>query len=149
MAKSTMPPPIPQPPPVHTPAPSWHPQPPFPPQAVPQVVYGRPSPAIKVEDPVFSVNAIPKAAIVDPAVKVQGDHFANLLSTLLKAGVVSANATPTGAGATSKESAATAAISKSVESSEAVIREYRNVILAETVNLNSLDSVRYVVQLKI
>ena len=135
MVKSTIPPPIPQP---SIPAPTWHPPPPFP----PPVSFQQSSAAIKVEPPTFAplvadVKAIPTGpAIVPP------DNIANLLSTLLKAGVVSASSTPTGAVSTATDKATIADIPKAVDANETVIREYRDSILSETINLNSLDSIR-------
>lgn len=66
----------------------------------------------------------------------------SFLSALLKAGVVAANATPTGASAASKELAMS--MPKSADSSDAVVSDYRDDILSETINLNYLDFVRYV-----
>ncbi|KAF9476504.1 hypothetical protein BDN70DRAFT_882335 [Pholiota conissans] len=135
MVKSTIPPPIPQP---SIPAPTWHPQPPFP----PPVSFQQPSAAIKVEPRTFTpLVADVKAVPTEPAI-VPPDNIANLLSTLLKAGVVSASSTPTGAGSTATDKATIADIPKAVDSNETVIREYRDSILSEAINLNALDSIR-------
>lgn len=104
--------------------------------------YQRPPSAIKLEDPTLnSVRANVKPVAVEPTT-VPPDNITNLLSTLLKAGVVSASATPTGAGATAQEKATIADVPKEVDAAEAIIREYRDTILSESINLNSLDSIR-------
>ena len=147
MVKSTALHPAPQPapqPPIHVPTSNWHPQPPPHPPFPPQIQYlARSSPAVKLGETVTQpVDAKPPA--IEPPARPQANYFTNFLSTLLKAGVVSANATPTGAGATSKELAISVGIPKSADSSDAVIRDYRDDIVSEMINLNYLDSVRYV-----
>ncbi|KJA19281.1 hypothetical protein HYPSUDRAFT_204683 [Hypholoma sublateritium FD-334 SS-4] len=113
--------------PAPVPTSNWHPQPHPQPLFPPQIQYvARPSLPVKVEETaVHSLDVKPPVIEpVKPQVKPQADHFANLLSTLFKAGVVSATATPTGAGAISKEAAMSVDIPKSSDSSDAVIREY-------------------------
>lgn len=66
-------------------------------------------------------------------------NISNLFSALLKAGVVSAGGTPTGAGATAKENTP-----PPVEPSKLDRREYRKVILGNKVRLTSNDIIKYV-----
>ncbi|KAF8974458.1 hypothetical protein BDZ97DRAFT_1690202 [Flammula alnicola] len=132
LVKSTAPPPIPQPPiPA---APTWQPQPPFP----PQLPYHRPSSAVKLEESAPNPVSVDVQPPLTASVTVPPDNIANLLSTLLKAGVVSANGTPIGAGATAKEQEMQTELPKA---DDEVVRDYRNTILSDTINLNSLDSV--------
>jgi pre-mRNA cleavage complex 2 protein Pcf11 len=62
-------------------------------------------------------------------------NIANLLSTLLKAGVVSASGTPLGAGATAKEDIK----QESVDLERESCRAYRQAILSQQIHLNSSD----------
>ena len=129
MVKSTALHPAPQPAPqpsVHVPTSNWHPQPPPHPPFPPQIQYlARSSPAVKLGETVTQpVDAKPPA--IEPPARPQVDYFTNFLSTLLKAGVVSVKATPTGAGAAYKELAMSVDIPKSADSSDAVIRDYRD-----------------------
>jgi pre-mRNA cleavage complex 2 protein Pcf11 len=63
-----------------------------------------------------------------------------LFNTLLKAGIVSANSTPIGAGATSTERDQTPPVDLDRESS----RAYRKLILAQKIKLNTADLTKYV-----
>jgi pre-mRNA cleavage complex 2 protein Pcf11 len=142
LVKTSAPPPIPQPPILQPPipAPSWQTQPPFPPslpQGVPQLYPRASTSAIKLE----------QQAVIDPqpaesaSVAIAPDNIANLLSTLLKAGVVSASGTPLGAGSTVTEISAVEP-SKPVDPKHEVFRAYRNNILTEMVNLSNFDSAK-------
>lgn len=155
MKSAPPPPPIPQtsiqaPPPVN-----WHPEPQYP----PQVPYSRPpSATVKLEDQVGNL-AIPPVTVMPPYASavpqiqapaapslpaVPSGDLTNLLSTLLKAGVVSANSTPLGAGATVKEREASAEPEKTPDPTSESVREYRDAILAENINFNNLETVEYV-----
>lgn len=67
-------------------------------------------------------------------------NIANLLSTLLKAGVVSASGTPLGAGATAKEEDSKL---PTVDLERESSRAYRESILAQKIKLTSSDILRY------
>jgi len=141
LVKTSIPPSIPQPPipqpPI--PAPSWQTQPSFPsvPQGVPQLYPHGSTSAMKLE----------QQAVIDPqrtesaSVTNAPDNIANLLSTLLKAGVVSASGTPLGAGSTVTEIPA-GEPSKFVDPKHDVFRAYRNSILTEAVNLSNFESAK-------
>ena len=70
-------------------------------------------------------------------------NIANLLSTLLKAGVVSANGTPIGAGATAKEEASNQQVAEIGSLEREASRAYRQVILSHPITLSSSDILRY------
>ncbi|KAF9464447.1 hypothetical protein BDZ94DRAFT_1289358 [Collybia nuda] len=69
-------------------------------------------------------------------------NIANLLSTLLKAGVVSANGTPLGAGATAKEEASQQSNVESIDHEREASRGYRQAILSQQIQLTSSDIIR-------
>lgn len=155
MKNAVPPPPIPQssiqaPPPVN-----WHPEPQY-----PQVPYSRPSSAAtKLEDAAGS-TVIPPAVVIPPFAPaptvpqilapaaplpaVPSGDLTNLLSTLLKAGVVSTSSTPVGAGPTVKERDASAESEKTPDFTSESVREYRDAILSENINFNNLETVEYV-----
>lgn len=81
-----------------------------------------------------------------PTVVPPPTNIANLLSTLLKAGVVSANGTPVGAGATSKEEATKYEIPESVGLEREASRAYRQAILSQPIKLTSSDIIRCVLK---
>lgn len=66
-------------------------------------------------------------------------NISNLFNALKKAGVVSANATPTGAGQTAREQTPPPA-----ETPKDALREYRKAIVSARIHLNSSDIMRYV-----
>lgn len=148
LVKSTAPPPVPQPP-VPS-APTWHSQPPFPPQIsqIPQVTPPLPyTQPVKIEEQLpASLNVVPPPTLPVPSTSAAAPpgNIANILSSLLKSGVLSATGTPTGAGATAKEQDVPAELQKP-EANDELVREYRDKILSETVNLHSLDSTRSVI----
>ena len=123
MVKNSAPAPVPQPtlPPVH----NWSSQPPFPPHfpqgvSLPQA-YPQPSTAA-------IINSTP---IPNPP-----DNVANILSSLLKAGVLSTS----GISATAKSSAKEDETStESKETKDEAFDEYRSAILSENVGFNTLD----------
>ena len=130
-------PPIPQPP---IPAPSWQTQPSFPPsvpQGVPQLYPHASTSAMKLEQQAVIDSQPTESASVTNA----PDNIANLLSTLLKAGVVSASGTPLGAGSTVTEIPA-GEPSKIVDPKHDVFRAYRNSILTEVVSLSNFESAK-------
>jgi len=104
-----------------------------------------PLPAIEQEEVRFEPATIDSTHAAPPAVpSVSPGNIANLLSTLLKAGVVSTNGTPIGAGATVKEQASSEEITEDAVSAQvrdAVIRVHRDAILVESVNFQTLESV--------
>ena len=67
------------------------------------------------------------------------NNIANLFNALVKAGVVSASGTPTGAGATAKAEEA----SENVDPSRATMREHRKQVLSQKVKLTSVDINKY------
>ncbi|KAH0587693.1 hypothetical protein J132_00504 [Termitomyces sp. J132] len=132
-SKATVP-PVPQPPvPI---APQWQSPPPYPvPQLqsqpqYPPVTY--PSESVKVEDVVLPSTSLPLPAVAAPPIEI-----ASLLSTLLKAGVVSANGTPQGAGATAHEEAANIQLDENLEREAS--RAYREAILSQPIILASTE----------
>ncbi|PPQ77654.1 hypothetical protein CVT25_011089 [Psilocybe cyanescens] len=141
LVKSTVPPPILQPPAPS--APAWQSQSPFPPQIsqIPQVAPQSYIQPVKIEEPPLASLSAISQPVQPTSVTAPPGNIANLLSTLLKAGVLSANGTPTGAGATVKEQDAPVELQKP-EATNELIREYRDKILSENVNLYSLDSTR-------
>lgn len=143
LVKSTVPPPILQPPAPS--APAWQSQSPFPPQIsqIPQVAPQSYIQPVKIEEPPLASLSAISQPVQPTSVTAPPGNIANLLSTLLKAGVLSANGTPTGAGATVKEQDAPVELQKP-EATNELIREYRDKILSENVNLYSLDSTRSV-----
>ncbi|KAF8238784.1 hypothetical protein L208DRAFT_1387086 [Tricholoma matsutake] len=84
------------------------------------------NPESKLSSASFSTSAAPPQA-----------NIANLLSTLLKAGVVSASATPLGAGATAKEEDTKQPSGESVDLERESCRAYRQAILSQQVQLTS------------
>jgi len=90
-------------------------------------------------DNVILEQSIPQAAMMSTSPA----NIANLLSTLLKAGVVSANGTPTGAGATAKEEASNQQVVEISSLEREASRAYRQVILSHPIKLSSSDILRY------
>jgi pre-mRNA cleavage complex 2 protein Pcf11 len=138
LVKTNAPPPIPQPP---IPAPSWQTQPSFPPpppvpQVVPQLYPLASTSAVKLEQ---QAVISPSQPTESASVATVPDNIANLLSTLLKAGVVSASGTPLGAGSTVTEISAEP--SKPVDQRQEAFRAYRNNILPE-ITLSNFDSIK-------
>ncbi|CAL1700836.1 unnamed protein product [Somion occarium] len=120
------------PPPQHYPQPTLAPAPPvstsqvsYPPQPTYPVSYDEP----KVEPVDYSTSTSPSTAA--------SKNISNLFSALLKAGVVSASGTPTGAGTTVKEQTP-----PSTDTSKDVSRDYRRAILSTKIQLNSADITR-------
>uniref|UniRef100_A0A8H8CJU9 CID domain-containing protein n=1 Tax=Psilocybe cubensis TaxID=181762 RepID=A0A8H8CJU9_PSICU len=150
LVKSTAPPP-PVPQPTVPSAPSWH-SPPPPPAFLPQisqisqvtpppVSYVQP---VKIEEqPPASLNVVSPPTLPVPSTSAAppSGNIANILSSLLKSGVLSTTGTPTGAGATAKGEDVPVETQEQVEIDEAV-REYRDKILLEPINLHSLESTR-------
>ncbi|KAG6873743.1 hypothetical protein C0995_011562 [Termitomyces sp. Mi166 len=127
-------PPVPQPPvPI---APHWQSQPPYPvpqPQSQPQYpLAAYPSESVKVEDVAQPSTSAPAPTVAAPPIEI-----ANLLSTLLKAGVVSTNGTPQGAGATSYEEATNIQLDENHEREAS--RAYREAILSQPIILSSTE----------
>lgn len=127
MVKNSAPAPVPQPtvPPVH----NWSSQPPFPPH-FPQGV--SPAQAYPQLDSAASTSTnVSSTPMPNPPANV-----ANILSSLLKAGVLSTS----GISATVKSSAKEDESStESNETKDKVFDEYRSAILSENVGLNTLD----------
>ncbi|KAG6869287.1 hypothetical protein C0993_000040 [Termitomyces sp. T159_Od127] len=111
-------------------APHWQPQPPYlVPQlqsqpALPLTMY--PPENVKFEDVVQPSTSSPAPA-----------EITNLLTTLLKAGVVSASGTPQGAGATAHEEAAKGQLHEDLEREAS--RAYREAILSQPFTLSSTE----------
>ena len=135
--KTTPQPPIPQPQ-MPTAPPAWQPQPSFPPQlsGAPPAPYAQPpGVVVKSEEHPAGLNPFPA-----PSTQNTSDNIANLLSTLVKAGVVSSSSTPVGADTSAQQSSGAKDSLLPGPSAES-IREYRNTVLSESINLNVLDSV--------
>lgn len=102
-----------------------------------------PFPAFKQEDyPPASSNSAP-TPIPSAGPSLQTPAFADLLSTLMKAGVVTQNSTPVGAGATVKDEATDFKPEVFDEAREAA-RAYRNSILSHTVQLTTSGITKYI-----
>ena len=114
MVKNSAPAPVPQPtlPPVH----NWSSQPPFPPHFAQGVSPPQAYPQLD-NAPSTAANIISSTPIPNPPANV-----ANILSSLLKAGVLS-----------------TSGVSASKETKDEAFDEYRSAILSENVGLNTLD----------
>ncbi|KAG5648963.1 hypothetical protein DXG03_000312 [Asterophora parasitica] len=131
----------PPPPVTHT---NWQPQaaysapppnqPPFPTSA------SYPDEGVKIEN-LHAPLPPPSTSTPTPAV-VPPLEIANLLSTLLKAGVVSASGTLQGAGATAKEEAAQQKIVQNDHLEREASRAYRQAVLSQPVKLTSADITR-------
>jgi len=140
MVKSSAPPPVPQPtlPATH----SWPPQPPFPPQ-FPQGVslsqaYGQLDSAANVTkaDPVnLTHSVLPNPPSSTPMPNPPA-NIANILSSLLKSGVLSTGGVPASINSSAKEDEASIEIN---ETKNETFDEYRSAILSENVGLNTLD----------
>ena len=74
---------------------------------------------------------------------ISSDNIASLLSTLLKAGVVSASATPEAAGTLSKDEEKDSQSALTIDLERESSRGYRKFILSQKVQLSSLDITRY------
>jgi pre-mRNA cleavage complex 2 protein Pcf11 len=116
-------------------------QPPFPPTA--QIFTQPPSMPYHV-DASETVNPDSKSssqAATSPSTSAgpPQSNIANLLSTLLKAGVVSAGGTPLGAGATTKEDDTKQPSMESVDLERESCRAYRQAILSQQIQLTSSD----------
>lgn len=85
---------------------------------------------------------LPQTLPSTSAVAPQAD-IANLLSKLLKAGVVSASATPLGAGATAKEEDTKQSSSENVDLERESCRAYRQAILSQKIQLTSSGITKY------
>ncbi|GBE79674.1 hypothetical protein BKA93DRAFT_758248 [Sparassis latifolia] len=111
-----------------------------PPPYPPQQPYSNPQPDIAKPEPVDFSNSLssrPPAASSAPALPPVS-NIANLYSALLKAGVVSATGTPTGAGATAKAEEAAAPVDPAKDAA----RKYRKAILGIKIKLTSADITR-------
>jgi pre-mRNA cleavage complex 2 protein Pcf11 len=102
-----------------------------------------PAEHVKV-DPSIAPAAPLSMPVFPPTMNAQTPaDLTNLLSTLLKAGVVSATGTPVGAGSTAKEEASKQQV-ESVNLEREASRAYRQVILSQPVKLSSSDITRHV-----
>ncbi|KAF8745906.1 hypothetical protein AX14_004211 [Amanita brunnescens Koide BX004] len=90
-----------------------------------------------IKSEVGNSQALASTSTSPPA--ISSDNIANLLSTLLKAGVVSASATPEGAGILSKDEEKD---SLTIDLERETSRDYRKFILSQKVQLSSLDITR-------
>lgn len=138
------------PPPVPAPTSQWpstsySPPPapmPLPPSSLPPPsAFNAPSPfpAFKQEEfPPASLNSTP-TTIPSAGPSIQTPSFADLLSTLMKAGVVTQSNTPVGAGATVKDEA-----TDIFDEAREAARAYRNSILSHSVQLTTSGITKYV-----
>jgi pre-mRNA cleavage complex 2 protein Pcf11 len=98
---------------------------------------------VKMEGPSTSVpQSSTSTPTTGPSAPPPPANIANLLSTLLKAGVVSASGTPLGAGATAKEEAFKQATVEHVDLEREASRAYRQAILSQKIQLTSSDITR-------
>ncbi|KAG5639262.1 hypothetical protein H0H81_004923 [Sphagnurus paluster] len=139
LVRSTAPPPVPAAAPH-----SWQPQPLYPPQPQNQTPFpanvSYQVEAVKTES--SHLPGISSATPAPPPVLAPPVEIANLLSTLLKAGVVSASGTPPGAGATVREEASKQEIDENVALEQEASRAYRQAILSQPIKLTSTDLTR-------
>jgi pre-mRNA cleavage complex 2 protein Pcf11 len=89
-----------------------------------------------------SLLASPRSTSTVPGHSAPINNITNLYNALLKAGVVSASATPTGAGQTAK---AEEHKPEPVDPAKATAREYRRAILSQKVRLTSAGITKYVI----
>ncbi|KAG6856339.1 hypothetical protein H0H87_005457 [Tephrocybe sp. NHM501043] len=93
---------------------------------------------VKIEDLPQAVappsTSTPVSLVTAPPIEI-----ANLLSTLLKAGVVSANGTPQGAGATAHEEATSAKFDEDDAPEREASKVYRDAILSQPIKLTTTD----------
>ncbi|RDB22818.1 Uncharacterized protein C4G9.04c [Hypsizygus marmoreus] len=155
LVRSTAPPP---PPPPPVPPVQWQPQPSYPTQPPAQLPFAtgslRPFPQVETSvNPSYpsdaahgvklesSLSSMARASTSTPTPAATGPptNIANLLSTLLKAGVVSANGTPLGAGATAKEEATKQNLAENDDLEREAARAYRQAILSQPIKLTSSD----------
>ncbi|KAG6831134.1 hypothetical protein H0H92_012559 [Tricholoma furcatifolium] len=118
-------------------------QPPFPPSAQPpfQPAVAYPPSKTKTEDVNVTIP-IASTSTSAPAVAAPPIEIANILSTLLKAGVVSANGTPQGAGATVQEEANSVQLVEDEGLELEAARAYRDAVLSQPIQLNTVDITR-------
>lgn len=85
------------------------------------------------------LSAVQPALVTSNAPLPRTNSLANLFNALLKAGVVSASGTPTGAGAPAKVEESTT-LSDPVENAA---RQYRKAVLKHKIKLTSADITKY------
>ena len=146
MVKNSTPAPVPQPalPPTH----NWSPQPPFPPhfpqgaplaQAYPQMDSAAPITTDTIKaDPAHSI--LPNSTASITPMPNPSANIANILSSLLKAGVLSTSGVSSNTDSSAKENASP----ETKETKDEAFDEYRNAILSVNVGLNTLDLAKYV-----
>lgn len=118
-----------------------HMQPPFPPTAQnftqpPSIPYR--ADAMEMVNP-DSKSSSQAATSTSASAAPPQANIANLLSALLKAGVVSASGTPVGAGATAKEEDTKQSSAETVDLERESCRAYRQAILSQQIQLTSSD----------
>ncbi|TFK43432.1 hypothetical protein BDQ12DRAFT_674975 [Crucibulum laeve] len=119
------------------PAPQWQPLQFATPPVATYTQPDTPYPPVKME----STPSAPIASSSSQPAPVVPENIATLLSTLLKAGVVSATGTPVGAGATAMEDSKLQSI-ENVDMKRDASREYKNVVLSQKIKLNSSEITR-------
>ncbi|KAJ3882926.1 hypothetical protein F5051DRAFT_392791 [Lentinula edodes] len=87
-------------------------------------------------NPSSGIAPTPIPTIATAGSSTQTPDFAGLLSSLMKAGVVTANSTPTGAGATTHDDS-TADVLEAVNQSRETARAYRKSVLSHSVQLTA------------
>ena len=139
MVKSSTPAPVPQPtlPPVH----NWSPQPPpFPPQfpqgiPLPQT-YPQLDSASSTAVNMIKADPVNLTPAGGPPILNPPANIANILSSLLKAGVLSTSAASASTNPSAKQEEASTETKKTKDEA---FDEYRSAILSENVGLNSFD----------
>jgi len=113
--------------------------PPPPPASVPLAK----SEQLDLSSMLLAKNASSSASSVAGSSAAPISNITNLYNALLKAGVVSASGTPTGAGETAKHKESKP---KPVDAAKATAREYRKSILSQKISLMSSGIAKYVVR---
>ncbi|KDQ64608.1 hypothetical protein JAAARDRAFT_118249 [Jaapia argillacea MUCL 33604] len=132
------------------PAASYPLQPTYPVSAPPSSYPGSSTQPSTYAQPMYDQKPIPSSIPAFPAVSNQNpgnagpsappiSNIENLFSALLKAGVVSATGTPTGAGATAK---AEEVKSEPVDIARVAARDYRKAVLGQKIRLTNADITR-------
>ncbi|KAF5388310.1 hypothetical protein D9615_000505 [Tricholomella constricta] len=136
--------PVPQPSPATVTHANWQPQQVYSTQPTTQPPFPSnvPYPTDGVKGEGSHTSIVPPSTSTPTPALAPPPEIANLLSTLLKAGVVSASGTPQGAGATAKEEAAKQEIVENDTLEREASRAYRQAILSQPIRLTSADITR-------
>ena len=109
--------------------------------AYPSISYPLQQPKMESTDLASLLSKV-QGAVASASAAAPVGNITNLYNTLLKAGLVSATGTPTGAGETAKPDESK---SEPVDAAKASAREYRKLILSQKIKLTSAGITRYVI----